>query len=69
LFIVPEDDKQAASKASLIPDFPMQYIRSSDMNQTHRLRSRLEGEFILSYKTSAGWVAITKDILTEVLAA
>ncbi len=25
--------------------------------------------FLVSYKTSGGWVAITKDILTEVLGA
>jgi hypothetical protein len=31
------------------------------------LHSRLEGEFVLSYRTSGGWVAITKDVLTEVL--
>jgi hypothetical protein len=80
LFILPEDDLQADSKVSLIPDLPMQYIRSSDMqivaahkadsyDQTELLRGRLEGEFVLSYKTAGGWVAITKDILTEVLGA
>ena len=72
LFILPGDDLQA--------DLPVQYIRSSDMqivaahkaesyDQTHLLHSRLEGEFVLSYRTSGGWVAITKDILTEVLGA
>jgi hypothetical protein len=29
----------------------------------------VEGEFVVSYKTSRGWVAITKDILTEVFGA
>jgi hypothetical protein len=29
----------------------------------------MEGEFVLIYKTSGGSVAITKDILTEVLGA
>ena len=54
----------------LIPDLPSQYILSSDSyDQTQLLHSRLEGEFLLSYKTSGGWVAITKDILTEVLGA
>jgi hypothetical protein len=68
------------SKVSLIPYLPVQYIRSSDMQivaahkadsfaQTNLLHGRLEGEFVLSYKTSGGWVAITKDILTEVLGA
>ncbi len=79
LFVFAEDSK-VDSKASLIPDLPVQYIRSSDMqivaahkadscDQTDLLHSRLEGEFVLSYKTSGGWVAITKDILTEVLGA
>src|SRR5262245_33723861 len=80
LFILPGDDLEADSKVSLIPDLPMQYIRSSDMqivaahkadfyDQTHLLHGRLEGEFVISYKTSGGWVAITKDILTDVLGA
>jgi len=86
LFVVtggPGDDlheDSADSTASLIPDLPAQYIRSSDMqivaahkadscDQTNLLHGRLEGEFVLSYKTSGGWVAITKDILTEVLGA
>jgi len=80
LFILPGDDLQADSKVSLIPDLPVQYIRSSDMqivaarkadsyDQTQLLHERLEGEFVLSYKTSGGWVAITKAILTEVLGA
>jgi hypothetical protein len=86
LFVVtggPGDDLRAESvesKASLIPDLPVQYIRSSDLqivaahkadsyDQTHLLHERLEGEFVLSYETSGGWVAITKDILTEGLGA
>jgi len=79
LFLLP-GDLQPDSRMALIPDLPVQYIRSSDMqivaahradsyDQTHLLHSRLEGEFVLSYKTSGGWVAITKDILTEVLGA
>jgi hypothetical protein len=68
LFIVTEDDLQAESKGSSIPDLPTQYIRSSD-DQKQLLHSRLEGEFVLSYQTSGGWVAITKDILTEISGA
>jgi len=78
LFILPGDDPQADTKASLIPELPAQYFRSSDMeivaahkavfyDQTDLLRGRVEGEFVVSYRTSGGWVAITKDILTEVL--
>jgi hypothetical protein len=80
LFVLQRDDQDVDSKVSLVPDLPLQYIRSSDMeivaahkadsyDQAHLLLGRLEGEFVLSYKTSGGWVAITKDILTEVLGA
>jgi len=80
LFILPGDDPQADSKVSQIPELPVHYIRSSDTqlvaadkgdscDQAHLLHSRLEGEFVLSYKTPGGWVAISKDILTEVLGA
>jgi len=84
LNILPGEDLQADSpadsKVSRIPDLPVQYIRSSDIqivaahkadsyDQSDLLHDRLEGEFVLSYKTSGGWVAISKDILTEVLGA
>ena len=78
LFIIGEEE--ADSKMSLIPDLPLRYVRSSDVeivaahkadsyDQAHLLLGRLEGEFVVSYRTSGGWVAITKDILTEVLGA
>jgi hypothetical protein len=80
LFILTGDDPQADSRTSQIPELPVQYIQSSDMrivaarqakscDQAHLLRSRVEGEFVLSYKTAGGWVAITKDVLTEILGA
>ena len=80
LFIMPEDNQQADSQASLIADLPVRYIRSSDMqivaahkadacDETHLLSERREGKCVLSYKTPGGWVAMTKDILTEVLGA
>ena len=80
LFILRGDDLQVESEVSRIPDVPTQYILSSDprivaarkaetCDQKHLLNCRLEGEFVVSYKTSGGWVAITKDILTEVLGA
>jgi hypothetical protein len=80
LFILPGDDLHADSRVSPIPDLPIKYVRSSDIGmvaahkaefheQAQLLHSRLEGEFVLSYRTSGGWVAITKDILTEVLGA
>jgi len=71
MFLLPELD---------LPDLPVKYILSSDKelvaahkaefcDQTQLLHERFEGEFVLSYKTSGGWVAISKDILTEVLGA
>jgi hypothetical protein len=79
LFILPADDPDADAKASLMPDLPVRYIQSSDQqlvaahkadycDESHLLSDRREGRCVLSYKTSGGWVAITKAILTEVLA-
>jgi hypothetical protein len=80
LFILPGDNLQADSKASLIPDLPVRYIGSSDMqivaahkadsyDEPHLLSDRREGKCVLTYKTPGGWVAITKAFLTEVLGA
>jgi hypothetical protein len=44
-------------------------------NQAHAydpaqlLRDRQEGMFLISYETAGGWVAVSKDILTDVLGA
>ena len=78
LLLLPGDDREADSHASSIPDLPVRYIRSSDaqivaahkaesQEEPHLLSDRREGRCVLSYKTSGGWVAITKAILTEVL--
>ena len=76
-----ETDSQAADRTrSEIPELPVRYVRSSArqmvaagratfIDQTQLLRDRSEGKWILSYETPDGWVAITKDILTEVLGA
>jgi hypothetical protein len=80
LFILPADDLLADSKASQIPDLPVRYFASSDMqivaaheadfqDEPHLASDRREGRCVLSYKTPGGWVAITKTILTEVLGA
>jgi len=80
LFILSEDDLQADSSTSLMSDLPVRCIQSSDMQMVAahkavfgdelRLSSdRREGKYVLSYETAGGWVAITKDILTELLAA
>jgi len=59
LFILPGDDQHADSKASLIPEA---------YDEPRLLSDRREGRCLLSYQTPGGWVAMTKDILTEVLA-
>jgi hypothetical protein len=80
LFILPGDHRHADSEASLLPDLPVRYIGSSDMelvaahkadyHDAPRLSSdRREGRCIVSYETPGGWVAITKAILTEVVGA
>jgi hypothetical protein len=80
VFVLPGDDLQADSKASQIPDLPARYIGSSDVqivaahkadsyDEAHLLSDRREGKCVLSYKTTGGWVAITKAMLTEVLGA
>jgi hypothetical protein len=80
LFIVPGDNPEADSKASMIPHLPVRYIRSSDRqmvaahNAEYRdepqlLSDRREGRCAVSYQTPGGWVAITKGFLTEVLGA
>jgi hypothetical protein len=62
---------EADSTASEIPDLPAHYVLSSDKqtDQKRLLHGRLEGEFLVSYETAGGWVAITKDTLSEVLGA
>jgi hypothetical protein len=78
LFVLPEDDLSADTKASLIPDLPIQYIKTSDphlvaahkavaQHEPHLLNDRREGRCVLSYRTPGGWVAISKALLTEIL--
>jgi hypothetical protein len=67
LFILPADAPGPDAKTAQIPDLPARYIGSSDRAQL--LRDRREGMFLVSYETSGGWVAITKDVLTDVLGA
>ena len=63
-----------------VPDLPIQYILSSGRqlvasakrwanDEAQLLHGRTEGEFVVSYETTGGWVAVTKDVLTEVLGA
>lgn len=65
LFILTADDLPSDSPASLIPDLPARYIKTADALPS----DRREGRCVLSYQMPGGWVAISKDILTEVLGA
>jgi hypothetical protein len=71
LLIPPADAPESESLAA-------RYIGSSDpqrvasgtahaYEQSRLLRDRQEGMFLVSYHTPDGWVAVTKDILTELL--
>jgi len=63
-----------------IPELPGRYIISSDKqivaarkaapyDRAQLLRERREGHFLVSYETPGGWVALKKELLSEVLAA
>jgi hypothetical protein len=76
LFLAAPVEPAAASP----PELPARYLVSTDRElvaankavayeESQLLHSRLEGEFIVSYRAAGGWVAITKDALTEVLGA
>jgi hypothetical protein len=85
LYIVSGDDprldlKETDSKASAIPELPARYFVSSDMqivaahkaepyDRAQLLAGRREGHFLVSYETPGGWIALKKDVLTEVLGA
>ncbi len=78
LFIAAAEDPESGAEAS-VAQLPARYIQSSDRHivAAHKahsydgqrlLHDRQEGMFVVSYRTAGGWVAITKDILTEILA-
>jgi hypothetical protein len=64
LYIMSEETD---SKASSIPELPARYFGSSDRAQL--LAGRREGHFLVSYETRDGWIALKKELLTEVLGA
>ena len=72
------DLKETDSKASTITELPARYFASSDRQivAAHKaepydgaqlLAGRREGHFLVSYETPGGWIALKKDLLTEVL--
>jgi hypothetical protein len=66
LYLVSADDPETDSKAAAIPELPARYFVSSDKQLLHE---RQEGHFLVSYETPGGWIALRKDLLTEVLGA
>jgi hypothetical protein len=80
LFAVVGDAANAAASTAAVPDVAVEFTVSSDRqlvaaqraqacDEAQLLHSRQEGELVVSYRTSGGWAAITKDVLTEVLGA
>jgi hypothetical protein len=80
LYIVSGDDSDTDSKASAIPELPARYFASSDRqivaahnaefyDRAQLLAGRQEGHFLVSYETPGGWIALKKDLLTEVVGA
>ena len=68
------------STASAIPELPARYFVSSDKqivaaqkaapyDRTQLLHERQEGHFLVSHETPGGWIALRKDLLSEVLGA
>jgi hypothetical protein len=80
LYIVSGDAPETASTAEAIPELPARYFGSSDKqivaahkaepyDRAQLLAGRREGHFLVSYETPGGWMALKKDLLTEVLGA
>jgi hypothetical protein len=80
LHIPDADDPAAQARCAGVEDLPARYLASSDpafiarhraetWEQARLLHDRNEGELALSYRTDGGWVAVTKDFLTDVLGA
>jgi hypothetical protein len=80
LYIAFGDDPETDSKAPVIPELPIRYFGSSDRrivaarkaepyDRAQLLAGRKEGHFLVSYETPDGWIALKKDLLTEVLGA
>jgi hypothetical protein len=78
LYIESEGDPETDSKASAIPKLPARYLGSSDgqivgaheaelYNRAELLAGRREAHFLVSYETPGGWIAVKKELLTEVL--
>ncbi len=69
------DLKETDANASAIPELPDRYFaivgshRAEPYDRAQLLAGRREGHFLVSYETPGGWIAIKKDLLTQVLGA
>ena len=61
LYLVTESNSESA-----IPELPARYFGPSD-EQAQLLRERREGHFLVSYQAPGGWIALRKELLTDVL--
>ncbi|MBV8841167.1 MAG: hypothetical protein JO307_00010, partial [Bryobacterales bacterium] len=73
-------DPETDLKTPAIPELPSRYFGSSDkqivaakkaepFDRAQLLRKRQEGHFLVIYETLGGWIALKKELLTEVLGA
>jgi hypothetical protein len=80
LFAPIREEREADPSVLAVADLPIEYVLSSDKemaaagkaefrDETELLSDRQEGHFVVCYPTHGGWVAISKDLLTEVLGA
>ncbi len=80
LYIVSGDGPETDSPAAAISELPARYFGSSDRQivaankaapyeRDQLQRDRQEGHFLVSYETPGGWIAVRKDLITEVLGA
>ena len=80
LYLVNEDDPETDSKPPAIPELPARYFVSSDpqsvaahkaepYDQAQLMAGRREAHFLVSCETPGGWIAVKKELLTEVLGA
>lgn len=79
LYIVSGEAPEPDSKAA-IPELPARYFVSSDSrtaaahkaelpDRAQLMRERQEAHFLVSYETPGGWMALKKELLTDVLGA
>lgn len=80
LYVPDAEDPASQARASQVPDLPAAYLVASDprfvaehgaeaWDQERILHDRNEGELAVSYQSAGGWVGVTKDFVTDVLAA